>query len=126
MPPESRRPGFRLSPTDLVVVLLGIAAAAYGWKTAWWAGTTIFFVVGHFFLFCNVFRIPRKPELIWAGGFVMLVTVNLLTELQFPGWIATFTASLALSSFLIIRQLFLPGYHGVGWKRLNPKLIGWK
>ncbi|CAK0748261.1 hypothetical protein CCP3SC1_1760005 [Gammaproteobacteria bacterium] len=38
----------------------------------WWAGLLIGLVLGHFFLFCNVFRVTRQTELIWAGAFITL------------------------------------------------------
>ena len=124
MPLSSHTPGFRLSVSDIAVLIVGVIATVYLWqKIAWWAGLMIAFPVGHFFLFCNVFRIPRKPELIWASTFVILTSLTLLTE--FPGWALTFVTSLAVSTLLVLRQLFQPGYHGVFWKTFNPGMTGW-
>ena len=66
----------------------------------------IAFVVGHFFLFCNVFRIERKPELIWAAVFTVLTASTVLT--QMPGWIVTFTSSFLVAVVLIYRETKKP------------------
>lgn len=106
--------------------LVLVAGAMGAWRAAsevWWAGLIVGMAVGHFFLFCNVFRISRIPELIWAGAFVAL-TVATVTS-GFPGWIATITASLLLAAILIIRETKAPSYHGIGWRILNPRLPEW-
>jgi hypothetical protein len=64
-----RRP--HISPTDWLVIwsALGLTIAldrlAY---PGWWLPAMVVF---HFFLFCNIFKVPRKLELGWAGVFVL-------------------------------------------------------
>src|SRR5687768_5424908 len=77
-------PGFRLSLRDVVVILLGIATAAYLFGVEPWWSFIVVFVVAHFFLFCNVVRMARPLELIWAATFLALASATLLTEA--PGW----------------------------------------
>ena len=89
----------------------------------WQAAVITGFAVGHFFLFCNVFRIERKPELHWAGLFVSLTTLNVL--IGFPGWPATLGISLGASAGLILMEMRKANYHGIGWKRINPDLPKW-
>jgi hypothetical protein len=122
---ENRRfaPGFRISGSDLLILLLGCAGTFVAGIHAWWMGLSIAVVTAHFFLFCNVFRISRRPELIWAGTFILLSTCTILTGL--PGWVATIAVSLLVAAVLIAREMKTPGYHGVGWGRINPDLRKW-
>jgi hypothetical protein len=68
-PPDLRR--VRISGTDWLVIwsaLLGTIALDRLKYPGWWMPAM---VVGHFFLFCNVFKVPRKLELLWAGVFLI-------------------------------------------------------
>lgn len=113
------QPGFRLSAFDIVVLVVGTAASLASVQIAWEMAAGIACVVLHFFLFCNVFRIPRPQELIWAAGFVGLAT---LSTLQVVPWFVAFAASIALSTTLIVFEMRKPNYHGLFWKSLNPNL----
>lgn len=123
-PDDSRfAPGFRFSWTDTVVLIVGAGLitwlARFSGELALLAG----FVIGHFFLFCNVFRIGRIPELVWAGAFIVLAALSIGLE-----WLDLSVAlglALALSTGLILREMRLPRYHGVFWKRVNPRLLAW-
>jgi hypothetical protein len=88
-----------------------------------WLGVVIGFVVGHFFLFCNVFRISRKPELIWATVFSALTGSTLVFGK--PAWIVTFVFSSLMALVLIHRETKKPSCHGIGWQRLNSSLREW-
>lgn len=116
-------PGFRFSWTDAVVLVLG---AVLTWWLARLAGELALlatFVIGHFFLFCNVFRIGRKPELVWAGAFMVLAALSLgmeILDLRLALGLA-----LGLSTLLILREMRLPRYHGIFWQRVNPRLPEW-
>ena len=123
MTPTRFQPGFRCSITDVIVLALGLVGTlVLGFQT-WWTGFVVAFVVLHFFLFCNVFRISRGPELIWAGVFLLLTSGTILWEM--PGWPAVIVACVGLSSFLIWRETRHPSYHGIGWQRWNPGLREW-
>jgi hypothetical protein len=123
--PDNSRfaPGFRFSWTDAFVLILG---AGLIWWLAGFAGELALlaaFVIGHFFLFCNVFRIGRKPELVWAGAFIVLAALSLGME-----WLdlrVTWGLSLGLSISLILREMSLLHYHGIFWQRVNPGLPEW-
>lgn len=114
-------PGFQLSVLDVVVLILAVIGTYVLGRYSWWAGLIILFVVGHFFLFCNVFRIARKSELIWAGTFELLTASTILWEI--PGWLITIGSSLLLTTFLVILEMRKPSYHGIFWQRLNPDLL---
>ena len=114
------KPGFRISAFDIVILCAGIIGSGVLAEMIWWAGFAVGFVVFQFFLFCNVFRISRAAELVWAAVFVALAGATIITE--FPGWIAAIVASIALSSCLIWRETKREDYHGICWKRFNPNL----
>lgn len=114
-------PGFQLSVLDVVVLVLAVIGTYVLGRYSWWAGLIILFVVGHFFLFCNVFRIARKSELIWAGTFEVLTAATILWEI--PGWIITISSSLLLTMFLVVLEMRKPSYHGIFWQCLNPGLL---
>lgn len=59
------QPGFRLSVTDIFIVVGGGAAAAAVWTFDQRLSISIAFVVLHFFLFCNVLRMSRPWN--WCG-----------------------------------------------------------
>ncbi len=117
------KPGFRLSITDAIVLIAGGVAAIFLARVEVFTSFIIMFVLGHFFLFCNVFRISRPPELIWATVFtglsIMTITVG------FPGWTVTTVISLLTSVCCIIREIKLPSYHGILWQKFNPGLEEW-
>jgi len=117
------KPGFRISIIEGMILCAGIVGGSLLGKYIWWAGFAVAFVVLHFFLFCNVFRIRRSPELIWAGVFLLLSGSTILTGL--PGWVAAILGSIALSSYFIWRESKDPSYHGVCWERWNPDLRSW-
>ena len=116
-------PGFRLSVRDVVAILIGAAAAFYLASIEPWWGFMVAFVVGHFFLFCNVVRMARPLELAWAATFVALASATLLTET--PGWPITTGVSLAVTLVIVVLQMRKPSYHGLGWQRINPGLQAW-
>jgi hypothetical protein len=117
------QPGFRLSVRDVVVIILGVAAASYLTTIEPWWGFIVAFVVAHFFLFCNVVRMARPFELSWAAVFLALASATLLTEA--PGWPITTGVSLAVTVVVVVLQMRKPSYHGLGWQRINPGLRTW-
>ena len=117
------QPGFRLSVFDTIILIIGIAGSILLGSVAWWFGAIVAFVVLHFFLFCNVFRISRPPELIWGAIFLATAAATILTER--PGWIATFSIAIAVSTYLIWRETKRKHYHGIYWQSWNPDLVSW-
>lgn len=116
-------PGFRLSLLDVIFLMAGLIVAVVAGIFVWWAGFIVSFVVLHFFLFCNVFRIARVSELIWAGIFAVLAGATAISGV--PGWGITAVGSLMVSAFLIFRETRKTDYHGVFWKKWNPDLPQW-
>lgn len=109
---ESFSPGFRCSLGDLA--FLGLAAVAT-WKSADFIGiwaAVIPFVVGHFFLFCNVFRVGTRRELAWTGIFIVNAGLCLSREIPSPVWLCLAQAPFSLA--VLVLAVRDPGYHGLG------------
>ena len=123
MEEDGFQPGLRFSFFDGVILIAGAVGGVWAWRFEWWLGLMIVCVVVHFFLFCNVFRIARVPELIWAGAFVLLAGSAIVFGR--PAWWMVFAGGLVVSSILIFRETRKPCYHGVRWRRWNPGLEEW-
>jgi hypothetical protein len=117
------QPGFRVSTLDCVVIVMGAVASVYLWATAWWIGFVVAFVVAHFFVFCNIFRVARPLELAWGALFVSLAYCTV--AFGQPPWPITIGASLAATVGVIILEMRKPSYHGILWQFINPRLPEW-
>jgi len=117
------RPGVRLSISDLLVVGHGIFASILAAIFLRELGLAIVFVVGHFFLFCNVFRVSRLLELIWSGLFLALAYSTVRFEV--PSWPATIGLAAPSSLVIVGVEMRKPSYHGIFWQRINPRLPEW-
>ena len=116
-------PGFRLSKVDVFVLVGGTMGASVLSMYGWWWGFILAFVLAHFFLFCNIARIARPLELIWAGVFISLAGTTIAFEM--PGWLVTVPVSLFVTVVVVVVEMRKPSYHGVGWQWINPGLPEW-
>lgn len=116
-------PGFRISTLDGVVLAIGAVASILLGLQVWWWGYVVAMTVGHFFLFCNVFRISRTLELAWAAAFLGLAGGTVIAET--PGWMITTIATFAITFVVIAVDMCKGSYHGIGWERINPELRTW-
>ena len=123
MPPRPFNPGFRLDAIDTLVLVAGAAGAIFLAQVEWWMGLIIGFAVGHFFIFCNVFRVAKPLELTWSAIFVVLAGSTIATGQ--PGWMVTIATTLVATLAVIVMQVRKPSYHGIAWQRFNPKLPEW-
>lgn len=82
----------------------------------------VVFVLVHFFVFCNVLRLPRRLELAWAGVFCVLASG---AGCGLVAWPIIFGVSGALTVLVATLGIRLPSYHGAGWRRINPGLPQW-
>jgi hypothetical protein len=117
---NARSWGFRFFATDAVVIGV-LAAAAIALRRIenplWWI---LIVVAGHFFLFCNIVRIRRRLEFIWAGLFIANIGVWLwFGEL---GWLGVLCVQLPITLCLVLIELRSGRYHGVLARRTNPRL----
>jgi hypothetical protein len=115
-------PGFRITGKDKWVLLSGGFLAIVLVPFDRLMAFAVVSATAHFFLFCNVFRIPRTPELIWAGAF--LLAMLLVIEGRLELWHAVALLE-ALACGLILNCMRHPSYHGVDWKKVNSNLPEW-
>ncbi len=114
------KPGFRLSSRDVFVLFLTLAVVVWLGQRFVLAASLLLTVVGHFFLFCNVFRVPTRLELLWAAIFLINVVglsmADMLTTQRY------LFVQLPITVFVIGLTVRLPNYHGLAWSRINPGL----
>ena len=123
MKPELHpKPGFRFSWQDAVVLTIGGLATWFLWLKLPGFAPALPIVLVHFFLFCNVFRISRRSELIWAACFLVNATVwGLLSESGVTiDWGKLLLAQTPITVFLIWIEMRRTDYHGIGAARNNP------
>ncbi|MDB6004688.1 MAG: hypothetical protein JWR15_1675 [Prosthecobacter sp.] len=117
-PPMSRTSGFRMSWLDAVILLLGAFLSCWlihqSFPLAWIVPAAL----GHFFLFCNVFLVWRRWELLWAAAF------NVAAHLAFGtiDWLSPMLFQLPVTLLVITWQIRSPWYHGIFAQRLNHQL----
>lgn len=121
MAPEFR-PGFRLSAMDVIVLVVGALGAIAAWRVAVELTVLVAAAILHFFLFCNVFRVARPPELAWSALFLACVLAQ--QTLGVP-WLVVAGVAAAMTTTVIWREMRKPSYHGVMWHRINPDLPAW-
>jgi len=110
--------GFRFSTTDAgALVLFGTTVTLLHPTSLSWI---VAIVAVHFFLFCNVFRVVRRRELIWAAAFVL--NVGLWLALDRLDWRIVLLCQLPVSIGIIAWELKAARYHGVFADRLNDRL----
>lgn len=106
------RQGFRFFAWDAVA--LGLGAACAGWGAPW-LGTFAWLplvVLGHFFLFCNVFRVRRRDEMIWSACFLVVFAGLVLSE-RFT-WSTLLAVQTPLTLLAIGKEIASESYRGVG------------
>lgn len=117
------RPGFRFAATDAVVLLVGAVGAAMAWRIEPAIGIAVLLPVAMFFVFCNVVRMVRTLELVWA--FAHAVGCAWRIQCGWPAWPWIVGGSLGLAMVLVGLQLRRADYHGIAWQRVNPSLPAW-
>lgn len=117
-PSHTRTCGFRFWPTDALFIgacalacyLLEDALAEMVWL--------IPVAAGHFFLFCNLFRVRRRYELIWAG--IFLVNFGAWTWSGSFSWWGVLGLQAPVTIAAIVAEMRSRRYHGVWCRRINP------
>jgi|JI9StandDraft_1071089.scaffolds.fasta_scaffold00651_10 hypothetical protein len=112
--------GFRLSAIDTIVLCVAILLTIVFWRPSNGISSIGLIVVLHFFLFCNVFRISRMPELVWGGIYLAMCTAMLCLEKFTPLFNIACIAPITI--LILFWSIRLPTYHGIFAKQWNPKL----
>jgi len=102
----------------LAMATLAIFLAGYSAYFALIATTPVV----QFFLFCNVFRIRRIPELVWSGSYIIMAAMGYWNGYE-P--LLIMACGLSIGGYIVILETRHPSYHGVFWRRLNPDLESW-
>ncbi|WP_240772790.1 hypothetical protein [Phragmitibacter flavus] len=112
--------GFRFSKLDAIILIITTILATWLFNLEielWWI---LPMVVGHFFLFCNVFLVWQRYELIWAVVFVINIAIHFL--LGKTHWLTICAIQIPFTILFITLQIRSPKYHGIAAARLNPQL----
>ena len=105
-------PGFRLSQRDVLVITVCILATVWLWDRVGELSLLMLGVLGHFFLFCNVFRVRTRYELVWAATFLLnAIAWQLAGDLS---WQRVLGSQLVITFTVIAAELGSPRYHGIG------------
>lgn len=113
-----RRRGFRLSWTDIAIIVACLIATVILYPSI---GPLVLvgpITLGHFCLFCNVFRIRRAYELIWAVAFVF--NFGMWSFFADISWYRILAVQTPLTVLLIGCEFFSSRYHGVGCRSELP------
>ena len=112
---EEATAGARFSTADGIVIAV---CALLTWilrelpsSIAWLPAVAL----GHFFLFCNVFRVRRSLELAWAG--VFLANFAAWSWIGFS-WPAVLAVQTPITMLAIGVEMRSPRYHGIGSSRV--------
>jgi len=118
------KPGFRFSLTDAgaIALALGAALAGRGPLGAWALAPAV--VLGHFFLFCNVFRVRRGYELAWAASFLVVASAWFFARgpVDLGYWATVLATQTPLTLLAIGAEMRSERYRGIGYARINPRL----
>lgn len=112
--------GLQFSFADALAVGVFLTVAGVLWHFDNPLSWLLIIAAGHFFLFCNVFRIIRRRELIWAGLFIL--NVGIWVWLDHLTWLCVLVCQLPITIGLILADMRTPGYHGIFANRVNPRL----
>jgi hypothetical protein len=112
--------GFRFSVADAAALAAFGALAAGLHRLDSGLAWVVAVAAVHFFLFCNVFRVARRRELIWAALFIM--NVGLWLWLGRLDWFNVLACQLPVSVVVIAWEIRTTRYHGIFADRLNPTL----
>jgi len=112
-----RRAGFRLSGVDFAFIAAAVVATILLWDRLGTTVRVVPFAVGHFFLFCNVFRVRRAYELAWVA--VFFVNAAAWAAAGRFSWLEVLAAQAPFTIAAIVLEMRSREYHGVGCRRIN-------
>lgn len=108
---SSRKNGFRLSFSDVVAIAICAATTALFHDSLGQLVWLFPITLGHFFLFCNVFRVCRRLESIWAVIFV--ANVAMFTMLDRIEWAPILAMQFPATVAVIVTEIRSSRYHGI-------------
>ena len=123
---RERTAGARFSSTDALVIGLCVAAVwllwvALGEELSWFVWI-LPVVLAHFFLFCNIFRLRRRHELVWSVLFLFNLCGWLMVGPEPLSWFGVLMVQTPITLAVILAEMRSSAYHGIFSRRLNPRL----
>ncbi len=116
-----RKAGFRFNLIDLILIIAILLLCWFIYQTV--PGSTLFLVpiyVGYsFFLFCNVFRIGNRAEIVWYVPFILVAGWSIAQGNLVALWIAVLVFFEPLKIVLVIHCIRQGHYHGAFYQRLS-------
>ena len=108
--------GFRFSAMDASIFAGGVVATMVLWYFVGPFSLVVPYLLGHFFLFCNTFRVGGERSLIWVGTFLANVyfwpqTQHLLVHLSIQA---------VITLILVVQCVLGRNYHGLACTQINP------
>jgi len=123
---RDRRFGFRWMWWDPLMLLLGVGLPLVLQGPLGEAAWLLAVPVAAFFLFCNVFRVGTRLELIWAAVFVATAAAAQVAGLTGGALVAgVLGIVLPFTALILSTAMRSPDYHGVLARRLNRDFEGW-
>lgn len=104
--------GFRCSLADVGFLALAAVGTWFAVPVIGEWAVLLPFVVGHFFLFCNVFRVGTPRELTWVGFFLGNFLLCMQRDPSDPLWLILAQAPYSLA--IIFHAVCDRRYHGIG------------
>jgi hypothetical protein len=114
---SERKAGFRLNAVDVAFIAAAAIATVLLRDRLGDGVWVIPFAVGHFFLFCNVFRVRRAYELAWVA--IFFVNVSAWASAGRFSWLGVLAAQVPFTLLAIALEMRSRQYHGVGCRRIN-------
>ncbi len=112
------RAGFRFWWQDAVTIFVCAVGTGLGWRFLGPLALLLPLTLGHFFLFCNVFRIRRSYEIYWT--LIFLLNVGFWLYRDELNCLAILVVQTPVTVAVILLEVKSTRYHGVLWQRLNP------
>jgi hypothetical protein len=112
--------GFRFTVFDALVLVAGLITTLIGLVYLPVLAILTPFTLGHFLLFCNVFRIGAERDLLWIAA--LLVNVGWWSWAR-PGeapWAPIVLTQLPVTAILIGHAVLGRNYHGIACEWINP------
>ena len=123
---RERTAGGRFSPTDAAVIGLCVLVVWLLWvlfhEELPWVVWIPPVVLAHFFLFCNLFRLRRRYEVVWSALFLVNLCGWLLLSPEPLRWSGVLVVQTPITLVAILAEMHSPAYHGIFSRRLNPSL----
>jgi hypothetical protein len=113
--------GFRFSIFDAVVTAVGVAGTVIGVVYYPPLAILIPFILGHFLLFCNTFRVGGERSLIWIGALLVNVCWWGWAHPTDLPWASVVLTQFPVTTILIGQTVLGRNYHGIACEWINPQ-----